>query len=812
MTAEPSVKDYLSPFKSNKSRNFIPFQEYASFSGLQLIIEKEPFLANCTVSFTNQRLLITHKFDDQNLFWIEGWALDRKFIHAIKDCSGGLVLIEVNDPSLQQYQKECFFELKFPEEHFFELKQAFLKIQTILDLCQACVEDRFEDFQCLLENNPELVNIPIDSKMNSLLIMACTHRKYAVARYLLQFPGININKTTTVEVMRDGRKTEEIYGALYYACINNMGNVVESMLSIPTTDVNILYTNRYTALQYTILKDIKCRSDPQSSPNSGRRYAKIISMLMSHGKTIWKIAENQDFAIPADRVLRTSYETQKAILLCSRANELPVDLRQKIAASIEEGTIKGEIKRLIDKLSSNAPNDSLSDEGVQIMIEGLMNDSQLESTLDTLIDLSNRRLYLGVGLVTILCLLLHSGLSLSSNRKIITIFAKLSVLKENKFLLGEESVGLSALMFTFIHNTHVQEFVFTFFLNCVLEPINHEYYLSDKLGIAMYLREEMIRRPSFVFPYCFFANIAATGDKRAIVVLLKLKIHELFMNCLFFAGAKPAQSIDPSEGAAFRSLCSIFYLSAFSDEARYALLQIPGILEYFSALFQSSVREQTTLSSMILWNLLSVAPSSSVRGIFFHGILEVLVTIFYGAIYYDTYTEVCADIFNETNRLSSYLEKYRRLGFDYGLFKLRSVTASLRQLALQPKNRKIFLMHHDLMKLCKISLQCFIENVPEFHAIVDQKIRYGGGGGDDVETAECILEILLLLSFDETKVRIDSIDDDMVEKTSLWKKIYLDEDLELSELLSDISSVANLRRLSVKGIETVKLLLKRLFE
>lgn len=288
---------------------------------------------------------------------------------------------------------------------------------------------------------------------------------------------------------------------------------------------------------------------------------------------------------------------------------------------------------MIDKLSRNAPNDSHSDTKVQIMIENLMDNVKRESALDALIDLSNRGLHLReAGLVTILCVLLHSGLNLSSNKKIITIFAKLSVLKENKFLLGEESVGLPALMFTFIHNTHVQEFVFTFFLNCVLEPINHEYYLSERLDIAMYLRQEMIRRPSFVFPYCFFANVAATGDKGVIAILLKWNIHKLFMNCLIFAGTNPAQWILNRQGPAFRSLCSIFYLSGHSDEARYALLQIPGIIEYFTALFQSSTREET-LSSIILWNLSSVAPNLLVRGMFSRDILEVLVTIFYSNIF-----------------------------------------------------------------------------------------------------------------------------------------------------------------------------------
>lgn len=66
---------------------------------------------------------------------------------------------------------------------------------------------------------------------------------------------------------------------------------------------------------------------------------------------------------------------------------------------------------------------------------------------------------------------------------------------------------------------------------------------------------------------------------------------------------------------------------------------------------------------MILWNLSSVAPGGLlVRGISFHDILEVLVTVFYSNLFYDSQ--------------SPYEKKYRSLGYEYGLLKLRSVTAS----------------------------------------------------------------------------------------------------------------------------------------
>jgi len=53
-------------------------------------------------------------------------------------------------------------------------------------------------------------------------------------------------------------------------------------------------------------------------------------MLMSSRKATWKIGENKIFAIPEKWILNATSDTQKAILLCSRVNELPADLRQKV--------------------------------------------------------------------------------------------------------------------------------------------------------------------------------------------------------------------------------------------------------------------------------------------------------------------------------------------------------------------------------------------------------------------------------------------------------------------------------------------------
>jgi len=260
-------------------RKEIPQQGYATFTGLQLILGRGETLDQCNVIFTNERLFITRNLD--------GWALDRQFIHTIENCPGGLfkssmkVQLKLKDPETKLQPSQ--FELRFSEE---DVKQSFLNIQKIMELCQACKDDRLEDFRNLLQGNPTLVNLPIDTTRNTLLIMACAQNKSRIAQFLLTIHGIDINKTTEVKVMKGGKETKDVYGALYYACVNNMKDIVEKMLSIPTIDVNTLYTNELTALQYALRKDI-------ANPNSVESYADIISMLMSHPKTTWKIADNE---------------------------------------------------------------------------------------------------------------------------------------------------------------------------------------------------------------------------------------------------------------------------------------------------------------------------------------------------------------------------------------------------------------------------------------------------------------------------------------------------------------------------------------
>ncbi len=145
----------------------IPLRGYAKFDRLQLIMISQPILPECTVSFTNERLLMYQKLKDT----VVGWGVERKYISAIENCGWFYkrVRLTLNDPMLQQ---KDYFELKFPQENFSNLKKAFINILKMLDLCQACEEDRLEDFQKLLQINLKLVNLVSDFKPSFVHVRA----------------------------------------------------------------------------------------------------------------------------------------------------------------------------------------------------------------------------------------------------------------------------------------------------------------------------------------------------------------------------------------------------------------------------------------------------------------------------------------------------------------------------------------------------------------------------------------------------------------------------------------------------------------
>jgi hypothetical protein len=80
-------------------------------------------------------------------------------------------------------------------------------------------------------------------------------------------------------------------------------------------------------------------------------------------------------------------------------------------------------------------------------------------------------------------------------------------------------------------------------------------------------------------------------------------------------------------------------------------------------------------------------------------------------------------------------------GFGYAIVKMRDITATLRNLSMNNKNKRIMLQHPSLLPFVLKSIFLFIDNKLELNAVYHNYREYAGGGGKDFETIEYLLEL-----------------------------------------------------------------------
>eukprot|EP01040_Poterioochromonas_malhamensis_P011594 gene11594-12646_t len=310
------------------------------------------------------------------------------------------------------------------------------------------------------------------------------------------------------------------------------------------------------------------------------------------------------------------------------------------------------------------------------------------------------------GLVPRLIQLLASSSDLGTKRATVIAFAEFAVLKENQILLAQKSLGLAALIRR-QGDYHDFEFpVYLFFLNCAASS------------------GHLLQVPDILYPYWFFANIAALVSQRNISLLFDLNIPKIFLNRLIQQGCDPKLWADRLHGTAHRAIFTLFYLSVSSEEACKRINSLPGIHPYLFSLFNSNERERL-VAAILLCNLSfshdEDFQSSSKLQSYFPELLDLLLMIFYDIIHFSR------------DQTSEQSRRFASYGYSYGVFKLCTICASLRRLALKEDHRSMMINHPNLLPLCNEALLLFLDNEPECSGVSfhDGILQYGGGGGDD---------------------------------------------------------------------------------
>jgi hypothetical protein len=88
-------------------------------------------------------------------------------------------------------------------------------------------------------------------------------------------------------------------------------------------------------------------------------------------------------------------------------------------------------------------------------------------------------------------------------------------------------------------------------------------------------------------------------------------------------------------------------------------------------------------------------------------------------------------------------------GYDYGMFMMRDLTNLFLSMSfISPESKELMAFDEKFLSCIVKAIDLFINNEPELSARNDVASIFAGGGGNDYETVENVLELLLQISYD----------------------------------------------------------------
>ena len=274
---------------------------------------------------------------------------------------------------------------------------------------------------------------------------------------------------------------------------------------------------------------------------------------------------------------------------------------------------------------------------------------------------------------------------------------------------------------------------------------------------------------------------------------------------------------------------SLNFLTCYSSngKGRSILLSLPSFSKLYIFLMNYLKLNQdlgdTAKAFIILCNLLAMLPEDSFER------KEFLIKQSKSDSY-DDHTFLTSMISTVFYRNSKYKEMklHEDDGFCYGIIKLRDFTACLVSLVHLFKEQSLFQFfikeskdyddeeedydsedeekeENYLISVLEEILVAYLNEEEEFHLLYGVTYEYAGGGGNDIETIENILECLLLLSFE-----YDANDSTSLLRNRIEFQTILDQlsSLYLEMRLERVKNVRK-RNISLKCISFLNLLLKQ---
>jgi hypothetical protein len=318
----------------------------------------------------------------------------------------------------------------------------------------------------------------------------------------------------------------------------------------------------------------------------------------------------------------------------------------------------------------------------------------------------------------------------------VAIIGRLSASPSNEILLGSRETQIVKCFMNLIRESNLKDNIYTFFGNIILNRKLHNYLLAEEVGLLKAATTEITSNPEYTKVYTFFANTASTIENRYCTNLIQLNIHSKILNRLIAGGTNCESWHERGNGVLYRSILFTTCLTSLAG-SRQALRELNPKNHFIELL--KTVHKERLYAAMILSNLYGSDEGNSKSGTTYSllesypNILPLLMNFLIATMHYDSNLPEVAE--------------FKKLGFAYGVLKMRDITATFLSLSRSDSNKKIMLQHPKFLMYIHEAIDLFINNQPECVAVYQNFVSNAGGGGQDYETVQNLLEMTLQLSF-----------------------------------------------------------------
>jgi hypothetical protein len=343
----------------------------------------------------------------------------------------------------------------------------------------------------------------------------------------------------------------------------------------------------------------------------------------------------------------------------------------------------------------------------------------------------------------------------------------LSRVRENKAKIGSEKFGLLPLL---IENLRVPnmftDITLNIFINCSLDNHVHSQLFSPEIDYFSYCSHSLYNNGDELVYYIAVSNIISNIQESYLHHIYTSNIIEYIYNRLILSGPIPTEwenrfggveywclnfLMDLSslrKGKKILKLCNKhFILIQLVDHSTSTMEGIKAICTLFNIFNQSDFTSSSTCTSkkksfyQEIEEEINQGSQDSNDQMFINSFL----------LHFPEFLANFFEIYEITlnGNQGPLAQKLRdQQSFVYGILSLKIITGTLLNLSYSNNNKRFLLKHIHLIPFILQTIRLFIDNKPQLYAHLSQ-ISYAGGGGDDYETLNNCIELLLQLAFFE---------------------------------------------------------------